>query len=226
MPKQPPPKRRVTEKLARQAAEVLARLTAEYPEARCALDHRDAYELIVATILSAQCTDERVNMVTPALFRRYPTPADLARADPDEVEELIRTTGFFRSKAKNLIAMAHDVDGRYGGEVPVALDDLTTLGGVGRKTGNVVRSVAFKEPGLPVDTHVGRLSRRLGLTRHTDPVKVEHDLMPLFPPEEWGDLSLRLIEHGRRVCDARRPRCEVCVLNDVCPSAQVPLAEP
>ena len=214
------PKRRITEKLRRQAGEVLARLEREYPEARCALEHENPYQLLVATILSAQCTDERVNMVTPSVFERYPTPTDLARADPDELEDLIRTTGFFRSKAKNLIAMARDVDEQYSGEVPVELEDLTTLGGVGRKTGNVVRSVAFREPGLPVDTHVTRLSRRLGLTRQTDPVKIEFDLMPLFPAEKWGDLSLRLIQHGRRICAARTPKCGECVLNDICPSAR------
>ena len=214
------PKRRITEKLRRQADEVLARLRREYPEARCALAHDNPYQLLVATILSAQCTDERVNMVTPAVFARYPTPADLADADPDELQDLIRTTGFFRSKAKNLIAMAKDVDEQHHGLIPVELHELTALGGVGRKTGNVVRSVAFGEPGLPVDTHVTRLSRRLGLTRQTDPVRIEHDLMPLFPPEEWGDLSLRLIDHGRRICGARTPRCAECVLNDICPSAR------
>ncbi|HLG01060.1 MAG TPA: endonuclease III [Acidimicrobiia bacterium] len=225
MPPKPPKKRRaagrrVSPRLRAQAETVLARLSEEYPDAVCALTHEGPYQLLVATILSAQCTDERVNMVTPSVFRRYPTPGDLAQADPDELEALVRTTGFFRSKARNLIAMAKDVDDRFEGEVPVALEDLTTLGGVGRKTANVVRSVAFGEPGLPVDTHVGRLSRRLGLTKHTDPVKVEFDLMPLFAPEAWGDLSLRLIQHGRRVCDARKPKCGECVLNDVCPSAQ------
>jgi len=216
-----PKQRRITAKLRAQAEVVRERLAAEYPDAHCALDHASPYQLLVATILSAQCTDERVNMVTPALFARYPTPADLAAADPDELEELIRTTGFFRSKARNLLGMAHDVEERFGGEIPVDRDDLTTLGGVGRKTANVVRSVAFKAPGLPVDTHVKRLSRRLALTREDDPVKIEFDLMPLVPPEEWGDLSLRLIQHGRRVCHARKPKCGECVLNDVCPSSLV-----
>lgn len=216
-----PKRRRITAALRQQAETVRDRLRAEYPDAHCALDHRSPYELLVATILSAQCTDERVNMVTPALFKRYPTPADLATADPDELEDLIRTTGFFRSKAANLVGMAHDVEERFGGEVPVDRDDLTSLAGVGRKTANVVRSVAFGEPGFPVDTHVKRLSRRLALTRQDDPVKIEFDLMPLFPPEEWGDLSLRLIQHGRRVCHARKPKCEDCVLNDVCPSSLV-----
>lgn len=199
---------------------MLERLRAEYPDAHCALDHDSPYQLLVATILSAQCTDEMVNKVTPALFARYPTASDLAAADPDELERLIHSTGFYRSKARNLLAMAESLDREFGGEVPVERDDLVTLGGVGRKTANVVRSVAFGEPGLPVDTHVTRLSNRLGLTKHKDAVKIEFDLMPLFPPEEWGGLSLRLIQHGRLVCDARKPRCDECSLNDICPSAQ------
>lgn len=219
-PRKKPAARRITAKLESQAHAVGERLAAEYPDARCALVHDSPYQLLVATILSAQCTDEMVNKVTPALFRRYPTPADLAAADPDELEGLIHSTGFYRSKARNLSAMARDVDERFGGEVPVERDDLVTLGGVGRKTANVVRSVAFGEPGLPVDTHVTRLTNRLGLTKQKDAVKIEFDLMPLFPPEEWGALSLRLIEHGRAVCDARRPRCGECGLNDICPSAQ------
>jgi endonuclease-3 len=198
---------------------VVARLAELYPQARCALHHTNAYELLVATILSAQCTDERVNMVTPAVFAKYPTPADLAHADPAELERLVQSTGFFRSKAKNLIGMAEAVEARYGGKVPAALDDFVTLPGVGRKTGNVVRSVWYGEPGLPVDTHVTRLARRLGLTNETDAVKIEHDLGAIVPPEQWGRLSLRLIEHGRRVCDARRPRCDECGLADICPSA-------
>jgi endonuclease-3 len=190
-----------------------------YPDARCALTHTNAYELLVATILSAQCTDERVNMVTPALFARYPAPADLAHADPNEVEDVIRSTGFFRSKTKSLIGMAQAVEERFGGEVPVELADLVTLPGVGRKTGNVVRSVWFGVPGLPVDTHVTRLSHRLRLTGETDPVKIELDLGAMVPPQQWGLLSLRLIEHGRQVCDARRPRCDACGLARICPSA-------
>jgi endonuclease-3 len=205
---------------ARQRAAQVVRLLKElYPDARCALDHRNAFELLCATILSAQCTDERVNMVTPHLFARYPTPRDLAHANPAELEEIIRSTGFFRAKAKSLVGMAQAVEERYGGEVPTDLDDLVTIPGVGRKTGNVVRSVFFGLPGLPVDTHVTRLSRRLGLTNESDPVKIEHDLRGIVEPQEWGDLSLRLIEHGRQVCDARRPRCDVCLLADVCPSA-------
>ncbi|GIU90409.1 MAG: endonuclease III [Acidimicrobiia bacterium] len=201
------------------ASEVVRRLREAYPEARCALDHGSAYELLVATILSAQCTDERVNMVTPAVFAKYPTPADLAHADPSELEALIMPTGFFRSKARNLIGMAQALEERYGGEVPTELDDLVTLPGVGRKTANVVRSVWFGLPGLPVDTHVTRLAARLKLTNETDAVKIEHDLGGIVDPGEWGALSLRLIEHGRRVCTARRPRCGECVLADICPSA-------
>ncbi len=201
------------------AAVVLERLQDEYPDPRCALVHDSPYQLLVATILSAQSTDETVNKVTPALFERYPTPADLAGADPEELETLIHASGFFRSKAKSLIGMARAVEERYGGEIPRDLDDLVTLPGVGRKTGNVVRSVAFGLPGLPVDTHVGRLTRRLKLTTETDPVKAEHDLNRLIPEEDRGAFSLRLIQHGRTVCFARRPRCDECVLADVCPSA-------
>jgi endonuclease III len=200
---------------AETTVEVLREL---YPDAHCALVHTSAYELLAATILSAQCTDERVNMVTPTLFAKFPDPAALAAADPAEVESIVQSTGFFRSKTKNLIGMAQAVTARFDGEVPVALDDLVTLPGVGRKTGNVVRSVWFHEPGLPVDTHVTRLSARLKLTAETDPVKIEQDLGGIVPPTEWGDLSLRLIEHGRRVCDARRPRCSDCALAEICPS--------
>ncbi len=196
-----------------------ALLAAEYPEVRCALQHRNAFELLTATILSAQTTDERVNMVTPQLFAAFPTATDLARADPDEVETIIKSTGFFRSKTKSIIGMAKAIDERFAGEVPTGLDDLVTVPGVGRKTGNVVRSVAFDLPGLPVDTHVTRLSARLRLTNETDPVKIEHDLNALVPPDERGRFSLRLIEHGRRVCAARKPRCDRCVLNELCPSA-------
>ncbi|KAA0234432.1 MAG: Endonuclease III [Acidimicrobiales bacterium] len=197
------------------------RLAGEY-EAVCQLRHQSAYQLLVATILSAQCTDERVNMVTPALFSAYPTPADLAAAEPERLEDLIRSTGFFRSKAKNLIGMAREVTERYGGEIPATMKDLVSLPGVGRKTANVVRSVAMGLPGLPVDTHVLRLSRRLGLTEETDAVKVELELNPMIPARERGDFSLRLILHGRRVCLARGPRCEDCILSDFCPSAGRP----
>ncbi|HXH58136.1 endonuclease III [Iamia sp.] len=185
----------------------------------CALDHRNPFELLVATILSAQCTDERVNLVTPALFARYPTPGELAGADPSEVEELIRPTGFFRNKARSLLGMAHALDTTFGGEVPSAMADLVTIPGVGRKTANVVRSVALGQPGLPVDTHVGRVSRRLGLTTETDPVRAEVALNPMVPAPERGVFSLRLILHGRAICRSRVPQCAACALADVCPSA-------
>lgn len=201
------------------ARETAARLADEYPDAVCELDHTSPYELLAATILSAQCTDARVNMVTPALFERYPTPEDLMHADPAELEDIVRSTGFFASKARNLVGMATNLVERFDGEVPTALEDLVTLPGVGRKTGNVVRSVAFDLPGLPVDTHVGRLARRLGLTEHEDPVKVELELNSYLPAAARGDFSLRMILHGRRVCDARRPACDRCVLADFCPSS-------
>ena len=201
------------------------RLAEEYPgdeRSLCALVHDGPFQLLVATILSAQTTDEQVNSVTPALFAAYPKPADLAVADTVDVERLIHPTGFFRNKTRSLVAMAAALEERYGGEVPSRMEDLVTLPGVGRKTANVVRSVGFGLPGLPVDTHVGRLARRLGLTEETDPVKVEADLDRLVPPAERGRLSLRLILHGRRVCQARRSRCEECVLSDFCPSSRVP----
>jgi endonuclease-3 len=203
------------------AREVARRLAEEYP-AECALVHSNPFELVVATILSAQCTDERVNMVTPEVFRRWPTPADLAKADPEQVESVIFPTGFFRNKTRSLIGLGETLEEKFGGEVPTALEDLVTLPGVGRKTGNVVRSVVFDLPGLPVDTHVGRISRLLGLTESEDPVKVEHELGALLPPKEWGDFSLRTILHGRKICVARRPRCGDCLLNDICPSSRVP----
>jgi endonuclease-3 len=196
-------------------------LKVAYPEAICELDHSSAFELLTATILSAQCTDARVNMVTPALFDRYPTPEDLAGADPEEVEELIRSTGFYKAKTRSIMGMAQALVERHDGEVPGAMKDLVELPGVGRKTANVVRAEALGLPGLPVDTHVLRLSRLLGLTTETDPVKVEMELNPMVPAAERGDFSLRLILHGRRVCVARRPRCGECALADICPSASV-----
>jgi endonuclease-3 len=204
------------------ARETLRLLAEEYPGSAkelCELDHDGPFQLLSATILSAQTTDERVNLVTPTLFERYPTPVALAAAYPADVEEIIKTTGFFRNKTKSLIGMAQALVDRFEGEVPRRLEDLVTLPGVGRKTGNVVRSVAMDEPGLPVDTHVGRVSLRLGLTTETDPVKVEHELNGMIPAAERGRFSLRVILHGRRVCLARRPRCGECVLAWFCPSA-------
>jgi len=195
-------------------------LKTEY-DAKTALDHRNPYEMLVATILSAQTTDARVNMVTPALFASYPTAEDLAAADPADVERIVQSTGFYKNKTRSLLGMANAVVERFGGEVPGRMADLVSLPGVGRKTANVVRTAAFGLPGLPVDTHVQRLSRRLGLTEQTDPVKIEHELNPMIPAAERGDFSLRLILHGRAVCLARKPRCADCVLNDFCPSAQL-----
>lgn len=204
----------------------LARLYPGAAETLCPLAHEGTFQLLVATILSAQTTDVRVNMVTPALFRAYPTPEALAHAVPEELEDLIRTTGFFRSKARSLMGMAGAVVERFGGRVPSEMADLVSLPGVGRKTANVVRSCGMGLPGLPVDTHVGRLARRLGLTAHTDPEDVEEDLCALVPAPQWGTFSLQLILHGRAVCQARAPRCAECVLADLCPSAQLPAGMP
>lgn len=187
----------------------------------CALIHDGPFQLLAATILSAQTTDEAVNTVTPALFARFPTPGDLAAADPAEVEKLVHPTGFFRAKTRSLLGMAAALEDRFGGQVPPAMEDLVTIPGVGRKTANVVRSVGFGLPGLPVDTHVGRLARRLGLTVETDPVKVEADLDAIVPARERGAFSLRLILHGRRVCQARKPRCAACELAHICPKIGV-----
>lgn len=199
---------------------VLERLIELYPEVKCALDHKNPYELLVATILSAQCTDERVNMVTPKLFEKYPSPVELASARIADVEKLIHSTGFYRNKAKNLVGMAQSVVANFDCEIPTSRDDLVTLPGTGRKTANVIRAEAFNLPGLPVDTHVTRLSNRLKLTNQSDAVKIEFELMDVIPEDQWGGFSLRLIEHGRKICDARKPKCGECILNDICPSAK------
>jgi endonuclease-3 len=209
---------------AGRARVVNQRLGERYPGSAaelCALDHGDAFQLLAATILSAQCTDERVNKTTPGLFARFPDAASLAAAPVEEVEALIRPTGFFRAKTRSLVGMATAVVERYGGEVPTRMEDLVTLPGVGRKTANVLRSVDFDLPGLPVDTHVQRLSGRLGLTTATDPVKVEHELGAMIPARQRGMFSLRLILHGRETCRARSPRCTDCILSDICPSASL-----
>jgi endonuclease-3 len=212
--------RRISSKRAAAAAETFARLSAEYPTAHCELDHHNAFELLAATILSAQCTDTRVNLVTPVLFARYPDAAALAVADPADVEDIIRPTGFFRNKTRSLIGMAQALIADHRGEVPATMDQLRVLPGVGRKTANVVLGNAFgMNDGVVVDTHVARLSARLGLTRQTDPIKIERDLMALVPREHWALLSHLLIFHGRRVCVARRPRCPACVLASFCPTA-------
>ncbi len=204
------------------ARKIIARLKREYPDATCALNHHSALELVVATILSAQCTDARVNMVTPHLFAKYRTAADYAAADPRVMEKEIQSTGFFRNKTKSIIGMAQALVERHAGEVPQTMQELTALPGVGRKTANVILGTWFKKnEGVVVDTHVHRLSRLLGLTRQDDPVKIEQDLMEIVPRDDWTWFSHTLIQHGRTVCIARRPRCADCVLNRLCPSSQV-----
>ena len=204
------------------AAVILERLRAAYPDAHCELDYRNPFELLCATILSAQCTDVRVNLVTPVLFARYPDAAALAEAAPADVEEIVRSTGFFRAKTKSLIGMAQALQARHAGQVPSSIPELTALPGVGRKTANVILGNAFGiNDGIVVDTHVQRLSRRLGLTRQPDPIGIEQELMPLFPRDDWALLSHLLIWHGRRVCAARKPRCDGCVVEAICPSANL-----
>jgi endonuclease III len=201
---------------------ILRGLAKLYPDAHCALHHENPLQLLVATILSAQCTDVRVNLVTPALFARYPDAAAFAAADPGELETAIQSTGFFRNKARSIIGCCKKLVEEHGGEVPGTMEELVPLPGVGRKTANVVLGNAFNVPGITVDTHVTRLSRRLGLTEHTDPEKIERDLMELIPRKEWTMFSHRMIFHGRQVCFARKPNCEACVLAKVCPKIGVP----
>jgi endonuclease-3 len=208
------------------ARRIVRQLAKTYAEAECALVHQDAYQLIVATILSAQCTDERVNMVTSVMFRQYPSPRELAAARQEDVERIIQSTGFFRSKAKSLIGMARGLMEQHGGEVPRDLESLVHLRGVGRKTANVVLGTAFGIPsGVVVDTHVTRISRLLGLTRATTAEKIEQDLMELIPRKEWINFSHRLIHHGRRICIARRPKCRECPLLKLCPRVGLPPLE-
>lgn len=208
--------------LKRQAAKVLRRLKADYPEAPCALQHRTPFQLLVATILSAQCTDERVNLVTKDLFRKYPNPEAFAAAPLRDIEKAIQSTGFFRNKAKNIKACSRELLERHSGEVPRELDALVELAGVGRKTANVVLGTAYGlATGVVVDTHVGRLSRRLGLTKKKDPVKVEQDLMRVLPKKEWIGFSHRMIYHGRSICTARSPSCDVCSMEKFCPKIGV-----
>lgn len=209
----------VADGLAERALEAVRLLRARYPDARCELDHADPWQLLCATILSAQCTDARVNQVTPALFARYPGVEALAAADSAAVEEIVRSTGFFREKTRNLLEMSQDVVARYGGSVPTTLDELVTLRGVGRKTANVLIGVAFGGQAVVVDTHVRRISRLLGWTENTEPARIEQDLMDLLPADEWTPLAHRLIRHGREICVARRPRCADCALIALCPSA-------
>jgi endonuclease-3 len=226
-PRARPPRKAAPRRIAKNAVgayalEVLARLKREYPDAHTELDYETPLQLLVATILSAQCTDKRVNMVTPLLFQTFPTAAALADAPPEKLEEIIKSTGFFRNKTKSLIGLGKALVERHDGEVPDSMEALVQLPGVGRKTANVVLGNAFrKNVGIVVDTHVARLSHRLGLTKEEDPVRIEQDLMPLFPREDWALLAHLLIFHGRRVCEARKPKCDVCVLNDICPSSSV-----
>ena len=199
------------------ARTILGRLKKRYPEASTALEYRDPWQLLVATVLSAQTTDANVNRVTPRLFARWPLPEDLAAADPEEVEAVVYSTGYYRQKARSIIALSADIVERFAGEVPMDLGTLTSLRGVGRKTASVVLAEAFRRPAIAVDTHVGRLARRLGLSRERDPAKVESDLRSLYPPREWAGISMRFILFGREVCTARRPRCGACPLVDRCP---------
>lgn len=201
------------------AVEVLARLRHQFPDAHCELDHESPFQLLIATILSAQCTDVRVNMVTPHLFKRFPTPKKLAHADQEEVEEIIRSTGFYKNKAKNIIGCAQALIENHGGEIPRTIDELAALPGVGRKTANVVLGNCFNiNEGFVVDTHVKRITALLGFTKATDPEKIEQDLMKLVPQDQWCEASHLIIFHGRRTCIARRPQCELCTLADLCPS--------
>ncbi len=222
MPATRPRGRETKPALQARAQEIFRRLKKRYPDAHCELDHHNAFELLCATILSAQCTDARVNLVTPGLFRRYPDAESLAGARPEDVEEVIRSTGFFRNKTKSLIGMANAVVQRHGGKIPDSMEALRVLPGVGRKTANVILGNAFGiNEGVTVDTHVSRISQLLRLTRNTDPEGIERDLMALFPQRHWALLSHLLIFHGRRTCIARRPKCGECVIADLCPSAQV-----
>lgn len=205
--------------------EIIRILHETYPDAACELVHGNAWQLLVATILSAQCTDVRVNMVTPVLFARYPDPAALASADPEEVESIIKSTGFYRNKAKSIMAASRRIADVYGGTVPHTMEEMLTLPGAARKTANVVLGVAYGEAtGIVVDTHVRRLSQRLGLTTNDDPVKIERDLMALVPQSEWIDFSHLLIFHGRRCCEARKPNCPGCSIRHLCPSSTVAAA--
>ncbi len=215
MPNPPPPDPSTAEK--RHARTILDRLRRRYPEIHTALDYRDPWQLLVATVISAQTTDENVNRVTPELFARYLSASDLAAADPDEVERLIYSTGFFRQKTESIIALSQDLVERYGGEVPADLDELVTLRGVGRKTASVVLAEVWGVPAIAVDTHVKRLARRLGLTEAADPAKIEADLKALLPRHRWAGVSMRFIQFGRDVCIARRPECWRCDLADRCP---------
>jgi endonuclease III len=214
----------VATKKQERAQDVVVLLKQMYPKAKCSLDFTNAFELLIATMLSAQSTDARVNIVTKSLFRKYPNPASFAKASQVDMERDVKQTGFYRNKAKAVIAASKAILERHGGEVPPSMEELTALPGVGRKTANVVLSNAFKKPvGIVVDTHVARVSGRLGLTPNSDPVKIEEDLMKVIMPKEWTTFSHRLIAHGRAICIARKPKCSECLLNELCPSAEAAL---
>ena len=200
------------------AKAIYRQLTKNYPNVRCELDYNSAFQLLVATVLSAQCTDKLVNQTTPALFKKYPNPKKMAKADLKDIQRLVKSTGFFRAKAKNIKALSNKIIEEFDGDVPSNLDDLITLPGVGRKTANVVLGHAFGIPGITVDTHFGRLSRRFGWSKQNDPVKVEFEVGELIPEKEWTNLSQRMIWHGRRVCHSRKPACGACPLANLCPS--------
>ena len=211
-------------KKAERAAEIVSLLKRMYPRAKCSLDFTNPFELLIATMLSAQSTDVRVNIVTKSLFRKYPDPETMAKASQVEMERDVRQTGFFRNKARAVIGASKAIVEKHGGKVPATMEELTALPGVGRKTANVVLGNAFKKPvGVVVDTHVTRVSGRLGLTAHSDAVKIEEDLMTLIPQKEWTSFSHRMIAHGREICVARKPKCSQCLLNELCPSAEEPL---
>jgi len=200
------------------AKAIYRQLTKNYPNVRCELDYNSAFQLLVATVLSAQCTDKRVNQTTPALFKKYPNPKKMAKADLKDIQKLVKSTGFFRAKAKNIKSLSNKIMEEFDGDVPSSLEDLIALPGVGRKTANVVLGHAFGIPGITVDTHFGRLSRRFGWSKQNDPVKVEFEVGELIPEKEWTNLSQRMIWHGRRVCHARKPACGACPLAKLCPS--------
>jgi endonuclease-3 len=212
---------KITDQLRRRARDIVRLLKKQYPDAKCALHYENPLQLLVATVLSAQCTDVRVNMVTPALFQRYPDAESLANADTGELATAIKSTGFFRMKARSIQESARRIVAEHGGKVPNTLEELVHLPGVGRKTANVILGNAFDTPGITVDTHVRRLSYRLGLTKQTDPEKIERDLMEVIPRKEWTMFSHRMIFHGRQICIARKPKCEICILNKVCPKIGV-----
>jgi endonuclease-3 len=215
------PTMRITLARRQRAKQIVATLSAVYPDAHCALHYENPLQLLIATILSAQCTDVRVNLVTPALFAHYPDAASFAQARQRELEKAIKSTGFFRNKARNIIGCCKQIVEKHGGKVPGTMEELIALPGIGRKTANVILGNAFATPGITVDTHVARLSRRMGLTRHTDAVKIEHDLMKLIPEAEWTMFSHRMIFHGRQICHARKPKCDSCPLASCCPKVGV-----